>query len=64
MIQQERPDFIFYLCGVDILATDKLGTLGLTVAGCKERDAFVLETCHQTENSRTVQHGWGLFYRD
>lgn len=47
LIQQERPDFIFYLCGVDILATDKLGTLGLTVAGCKERDAFVLETCHQ-----------------
>jgi len=47
LIQQEQPDFIFYLCGVDILATDKLGTLGLTVAGCKERDAFVLETCHQ-----------------
>lgn len=47
LIQQEQPDFIFYLCGVDILATDKLGTLGLTVEGCKERDAFVLETCHQ-----------------
>lgn len=45
LIQTEKPDFIFYLCGVDVLATDKLGTLGLTVAGCKQRDTFVLETC-------------------
>ena len=49
MIQQEQPDFIFYLCGVDIIATDKLGTLGLSVAGCKERDTFVLETCRQLQ---------------
>jgi len=46
LIEQEKPDFIFYLCGVDVLATDKLGTLGLTPAGCRERDLFVLETCH------------------
>lgn len=49
LIQQEQPDFIFYLCGVDIIATDKLGTLGLSVAGCKERDTFVLETCRQLQ---------------
>jgi acetoin utilization deacetylase AcuC-like enzyme len=49
LIAQERPDFIFYLCGVDVIATDKLGTLGLTVEGCKERDVFVLETCHQLQ---------------
>jgi acetoin utilization deacetylase AcuC-like enzyme len=49
LIQQEQPDFIFYLCGVDVIATDKLGTLGLTVEGCKERDRFVLETCHQLQ---------------
>lgn len=49
LIRQERPDFIFYLCGVDVIATDKLGTLGLTVEGCKERDRFVLETCHQLQ---------------
>jgi acetoin utilization deacetylase AcuC-like enzyme len=45
LIAQEQPDFIFYLCGVDILASDKLGTLGMTTAGCKERDRFVLQTC-------------------
>lgn len=45
LIQQQQPDFIFYLCGVDILASDKLGKLGCTIAGCKERDRFVLQTC-------------------
>ncbi|MFT5736127.1 MAG: acetoin utilization deacetylase AcuC-like enzyme [Maribacter sp.] len=49
LINQEQPDFIFYLCGVDVISTDKLGTLGLTVDGCKQRDAFVLDTCHQLQ---------------
>lgn len=37
-----QPDFVFYLCGVDILASDKLGKLSCTLEGCKERDRFVL----------------------
>lgn len=45
LIAQVQPDFVFYLSGVDILATDKLGTLGMTPEGCKERDRFVLQTC-------------------
>jgi len=45
LINQEKPDFIYYLCGVDILKTDKLGKLSLSVKGCKERDQFVLQTC-------------------
>lgn len=49
LIHTEKPDFIFYLCGVDILKADKLGTLDMTVEGCKQRDAFVLETCHQLQ---------------
>jgi acetoin utilization deacetylase AcuC-like enzyme len=46
LIQQEKPDFIYYLCGVDVIESDKLGKLDLTIAGCKERDNFVLQTCH------------------
>lgn len=46
LIEQQKPDFIFYLCGVDVIASDKLGTLGMTVAGCKQRDEFVLNTCY------------------
>jgi len=45
LIQETAPDFIFYLCGVDILASDKLGTLGMTLKGCYERDRYVLQTC-------------------
>lgn len=45
LIQSENPDFIFYLCGVDVIASDKLGKLGLSIEGCKERDRFVLQTC-------------------
>ena len=45
IINKEKPDFIYYLCGVDVLETDKLGKLSLSVKGCKERDQFVLQTC-------------------
>ena len=40
-----RPDFVFYLCGVDILETDKLGKLACTIEGCKKRDQMVLQKC-------------------
>ena len=43
LIDRIQPDFIFYLSGVDVLNTDKLGRLGLTLKGCKERDRRVFE---------------------
>jgi len=45
LIKQEQPDFIYYLSGVDVIKSDKLGKLGMTIVGCKQRDEFVLETC-------------------
>ena len=48
IIQKEHPDFIFFQSGVDILSTDKLGKLNCSVRGCKERDRFVLQTCHDS----------------
>ncbi|ARV09570.1 histone deacetylase [Winogradskyella sp. PC-19] len=45
LIDQQQPDFIFYLCGVDVVESDKLGKLGMSIDGCKERDRFVLEQC-------------------
>jgi len=45
LIEKEQPDFIYYLSGVDVIATDKLGKLSLTIEGCKQRDQFVLEIC-------------------
>ena len=45
LIKKQEPDFIYYLCGVDVINTDKLGKLSLTIEGCKERDRFVLQIC-------------------
>ena len=45
LIANEKPDFIFYLSGVDILASDKLGKLGCTIDGCRKRDEIVFSHC-------------------
>ncbi len=45
VIKKHQPNFIFYLCGVDILSTDKFGKLNVTTEGCKQRDIFVFEQC-------------------
>ena len=44
LLDDIKPDFVFYLAGVDILETDKFGKLKVTMAGCKQRDEFVLST--------------------
>ncbi len=47
LLRKIVPDFVFYLAGVDILATDKLGKLGCTLEGCRQRDRFVLRLCRE-----------------
>ncbi|MBO6605518.1 histone deacetylase [Psychroserpens sp.] len=47
LIKDVQPDFVYYLSGVDVISTDKLGKLGMSVEGCKARDRFVLEICKQ-----------------
>jgi len=59
LIKDQQPDFIYYLCGVDILAGDKLGRLGCTLAGCKERDRFVLQICKDHKIPVTCSMGGG-----
>jgi acetoin utilization deacetylase AcuC-like enzyme len=49
LIETEKPDFIFYLSGVDIVATDKLGKLGCSIEGCKQRDEIVFQLCKKYE---------------
>ena len=55
-----NPDFVFYLSGVDVLQTDKLGTLALTLEGCRRRDEMVLEWCRR--HGRPVQCSMGGGY--
>lgn len=59
LIHQVQPDFIFYLSGVDILASDKLGKLGCTINGCKERDTIVFENCSKFQIPVQVSMGGG-----
>ena len=59
LITRLQPDFIFYLSGVDVLATDKLGKLSLSKNGCKARDRFVLEQCHHHKIPVQVSMGGG-----
>jgi acetoin utilization deacetylase AcuC-like enzyme len=35
LIQRVQPQFLFYISGVDILATDKLGKLSVSMEACK-----------------------------
>jgi acetoin utilization deacetylase AcuC-like enzyme len=59
LIEQQKPEFIFYLAGVDILASDKLGKLGCTIEGCKRRDEIVFKNCNQYEIPVQVSMGGG-----
>jgi len=59
LIDRVKPDHIFYQCGVDILETDKLGRLGVTKEGCKERDRFVLQTAKDHKLPITCSMGGG-----
>ncbi|MDO3642829.1 histone deacetylase [Mucilaginibacter sp. L3T2-6] len=59
LISQRKPDFIFYLAGVDILASDKLGKMALTKNGCKERDRIVFEQCLMHKIPVQVSMGGG-----
>lgn len=43
LIDQHRPDFLFYVAGVDIVATDRLGKLAVSREGCRQRDQFVFD---------------------
>lgn len=59
LIDNLEPDFIFYLSGVDILETDKLGRLSVSMNGCKERDRFVFQQCIEHDIPVAVSMGGG-----
>jgi acetoin utilization deacetylase AcuC-like enzyme len=59
LVDTVKPDFIFYLSGVDILGTDKLGRLNVSMEGCKARDHFVLEMCKKNNIPLAISMGGG-----
>ncbi|PTX22701.1 acetoin utilization deacetylase AcuC-like enzyme [Pontibacter mucosus] len=59
LLDEVEPEFVFFQSGVDVLATDKLGKLGMSIEGCKERDRTVLELCRKNKLPVTVSMGGG-----
>jgi acetoin utilization deacetylase AcuC-like enzyme len=59
VIDQHRPELIFYQAGVDILTTDRLGRLSVSREGCRKRDKFVMEICKKNKIPLVVTMGGG-----
>lgn len=59
LINQVKPDFAFYLSGVDILETDKFGKLQVSMAECKQRDEIVFDQLKKHQIPVTVALGGG-----
>ncbi|MDW3647490.1 MAG: histone deacetylase [Bacteroidia bacterium] len=59
LLEEEKPELVFYLAGVDVLGSDKLGKLNMTKAGCKERDRFVMQSCHEKGLPLVISLGGG-----
>ncbi len=59
LLDRLRPDIVFYLCGVDVLATDKFGKLRLSESDCRDRDRFVIGECRKRGIPLTAAMGGG-----
>ncbi|MCL4147816.1 UNVERIFIED_CONTAM: hypothetical protein GTU68_052956, partial [Idotea baltica] len=59
LIDKVKPSLIFYLSGVDVLAVDKLGRLGMTLAGCKQRDEILFAQANKKGIPVAVSMGGG-----
>ena len=63
LLDEVQPEQIFYLSGVDVIWSDKLGRLSLSIEGCKARDRFVLESCRRHNIPVAVSMGGGYSHR-
>jgi acetoin utilization deacetylase AcuC-like enzyme len=59
LIHEVKPDFAFFLSGVDILDTDKYGKLNVSPEGCRQRDEFVFTMLKQHNIPCAVSMGGG-----
>lgn len=59
LINEIKPDFAFYLSGVDILSTDKFGKLKVSLQGCRQRDEVVFSYLRKYQIPCAVAMGGG-----
>jgi acetoin utilization deacetylase AcuC-like enzyme len=58
-----KPEIIYYQAGVDVLDTDKLGTLNLSKKGCLLRDEMVIKACKSSNVPLVIVMGGGYSER-
>jgi acetoin utilization deacetylase AcuC-like enzyme len=63
VIEEFEPDFILYQSGVDVLKTDKIGRLGLSIEGCKLRDKLVIDCAFKNQIPLSASMGGGYSER-
>lgn len=63
LVDQHQPDFIFFQSGVDVLASDALGRLSLTIDGCRKRDEIVFQTAKERQIPIIASMGGGYSKR-
>lgn len=59
LLDSVQPDFVYYLSGVDVLASDKLGHFKLSIQECKQRDQFVLDLLYKNKIPVSIALGGG-----
>ncbi len=59
LLDRLEPGFIFFQSGVDILATDALGKLGISREGCKQRDQILFGLAHRHKIPIVASMGGG-----
>jgi acetoin utilization deacetylase AcuC-like enzyme len=65
-LEKHAPNLLIYLAGADPYYQDQLGGLGLTMAGLRQRDRFVLETArrHGVPVAVTLAGGYAFRVED
>lgn len=63
LLDMFQPEMIFYISGVDVIKSDKLGRLALSIQGCKERDKTVFRLAKANHIPVAVSMGGGYSVR-
>jgi len=59
LIEEQKPDLIFYQAGVDPLISDRLGHLSLSHWGLWERNMMVYDACSKAGKRLVITMGGG-----
>ena len=59
LFEKVKPEMVFFQSGVDVLESDKLGRMGLSLNGCKERDIAVISRCYRQSIPLIINMGGG-----